>query len=282
VTFHRPAPVNQFYRLEYDEVTDHYVKTTPWNDIVNGHDFDAENCMAAEGAVALDAHTNGRIRTSPAGIRNYQTDFSGGIGVDDVQDAWQRHFGQTLWTPRDFNWDDLLYAVRQRRHVAAAADYRKVPDAYKYQLPGNFDHALGIDAWRSSDGALLVFDSLSTGPRWQPQSSVRAAIEAIAIRERRDGGCKRPRITAARPLIGVSRFVVTLAGTSGKPTTYTPLYAGPGGIRVGAVSTATYICDRSKIDGIWWYQIVSKADGSTTANRGKWFKPNRYTTARPL
>jgi hypothetical protein len=50
----------------------------------------------------------------------------------------------------------------------------------------------------------------------------------------------------------------------------------------GTVSLATYICDRSKIDGWWWYQIISKADGSKTANAGKWLTPNRYVKATPV
>ena len=268
--FHRPAPINQFYRLEYDEVHDHYVKTTPWNNVVNGHDFDSENCMASEGAVAIDAHTSGRIRTSPAGIRNWQSDFDGGIGVDDVQDAWARHFGQTLWTPAGFSWADTIYAVRQRRHVAIAVDYRGYD--FPLQTPHAFDHALGIDAYRGTDGAILVFDSLGTGPRWLPQHVVREVAEAEAIKNGRGTGSLFVGITAIRPLIGVTRFRVTITG-------HVDLYASPNGAKDGAVSLATYICDRSKQGGEWWYQIVSKADGSKTLNHDKWFQPNRYVKA---
>jgi hypothetical protein len=270
MSFHRPAPINQFFRLDYDEVHDRYVKTTPWNNVVHGHDFDSENCMASEGAVAIDAHTGGRIRTSPAGIRNWQSDFSGGIGVDDVQDAWQRHFGQVLWTPRGFSWADALYAIRQRRHVAFAVDYRDYP--YPLQVNHAFDHALGGDAYRSSDGEILVFDSLGTGARWLPQAGVRRAAEKLAIREGRSAGDLFVGITAIRPLLGVARYRCVITG-------HVTTYSKPGGKAVGAITLASYICDRSKIDGLWWYQIVSKTDGSKTARAGLWFKPNRYVKA---
>lgn len=270
MSFHRPAPINQFYRLDYDETRDRYFKTTPWNNVVNGHDFDAENCMAAEGAVALDAHTSGRTTTGPAGIRNWQSDFDGGIGVDDVQDAWHRHFGQTLWTPRGFSWDDCIYAARQRRHVAFAVDYASYP--YPLQTPHAFDHALGLDAFRSTDSEVLIFDSLGTGPRWLPQSGNRKAAEALAIRNGRSAGDLFVGITAIRPLLGVTRYRVTITG-------HVDLYDKPNGAKAGAVALATYICDRSKDAGEWWYQIVSKADGSHTANVGKWFQPNKYVRA---
>ena len=75
-----------------------------------------------------------------------------------------------------------------------------------------------------------------------------------------------------RALAGIhpTRFRVAISG-------YTPLYSAPGGQRVGAVRLATYICSRRKVSGLWWYRILSKADGSHTANAGRWFKPNRHT-----
>jgi hypothetical protein len=268
-SIHHPAPINQFCRLEYDEVHKTYVKTTRWNDIVNGHNFDGENCMAAEGAVALDAHTQGKTRTSPAGIRNYQDDFSGGIGVDDVQTAWARHFGQTLLTPRDFDWNDVMYAIRaEHRHVALGADYRFVPDAYKRQLPGNFDHALGVDDYRSSDGAILIYDSLSTASHWQPQSSVKAAVEALALRVRGSRAQLFAGLTAKRPVLGTTalpKFRVVIFA-------YTPLYLSPNGAKAGGVTKATYICTRQSISGAWWYKILTNGSGGNTVLAGRYFK----------
>lgn len=198
---HHPAPINQFYRLDRETPTGPWVKTSPWNNVVNGHDFDSENCMAAEGAVALDAHTLGATRTSPAGIRNYQDDFSGGIGVDDVDTAWHRHFGQDLLTPADYSWDDVMYAVRvQRRHVALGVDYRKVPYDYQVQKGGAFDHAIGIDDTRTTDSRIYRYDSLDTKAVWTPQSAYRAAAEALAIRVRGTRGSLFVGLTRSRPI----------------------------------------------------------------------------------
>lgn len=69
------------------------------------------------------------------------------------------------------------------------------------------------------------------------------------------------------------RYRVTISG-------YTPLYVIPNGARVGAVRSASYICTRSKVGGLWWYRIVSKVDGSPTLNGGRYFKPNRFTASR--
>lgn len=204
---HHPAPINQFYRLDRDTPTSPWVKTTRWNNIIttpSGEKVNADplNCMAAEGAVALDAHTLGVMHTSPAGIRNFQDDMSGGIGVDDVQVAWHRHFGQTLLTPGDYSWDDVMYAVHvQRRHVALGVDYRHVPYDYQVQKNGQFDHAIGIDDSAPERNLVLRFDSLDTKAVWTPESAYRGAAEALAIRIRGTRNSLFVGLTASRPLI---------------------------------------------------------------------------------
>lgn len=60
----------------------------------------------------------------------------------------------------------------------------------------------------------------------------------------------------------------------------TPLFDSPGGQRVGAVLLATYIADRSRSNGLWWYRILTKANGTPTLNAGRFFKPNHNTVAR--
>jgi hypothetical protein len=201
---HRPAPVNQFYRLEYNEVTKLYEKTTRWNHthILNGQrvNFDKVLCMGGAGSVALDAHTGGRIRTSPGRIHDLQSDMSGGIGVNDVADAWYRGWGETLLTPDYQSWGDVIAALRARRHVICGVVYNVMPDAWQAQLPGNFDHALNLDDIRSN-GDLLVFDSLRTKPLWMPQSAVRAAAQSLALRQRGTAERLFVAYTAIRPLL---------------------------------------------------------------------------------
>ena len=272
---HHPAPENQFYRLDFDEVRKVWVKTTRWNNIINGHNFDSENCMATQGAIALDAHTGGAKKTSPGVIRQYGGDLSGGMGVDDVQRAWDTHFGETLWTPADFSWDDFLYAVRaQRRYGIVGVDYGDVPYDYQVQKGGTFDHAIGVDDWRSTDSRILRSDSLDTKFVWVPQSAYRAAAESLALRVRGSRGKLFVAFSAIRPLLSAQvKYRVVISG-------YTNLYASPNGARVGAVTAATYICIRSKVGGLWWYQILTKSNGTATANKGRWFKPNHNVTAR--
>lgn len=210
MTIRHPAPENQFYRLEYDETTKAYVKRTRWNHIHADDagaviNWDSRLCMATEGAVAIDAHTGGRVRSTPGQIHDGQTDMSGGIGIDDVGRAWAKLWGAELLQPDDFNFADTVAAVAARRHALIAVDYSKLPYAYQIQKVGTkpFDHALGLDDVNAA-GDLYVYDSLGTGPRWIPQTAIRPAMEAIAVRVRGTTQRLFVGLTAMRPLIGTS------------------------------------------------------------------------------
>lgn len=276
---YHPAVVNQFYKLDKATPTSPYVKTTRWNhthgnsagNVIN---WDGLLCMCAEGAVALDAHTQGRIRTYPGAVHDNQDDNSGGIGVDDVKTAWARGWGQTLLTPADYDWDDLMYAVRvQRRHALLGVDYDYVAYDYQVQKTGSFDHAVGIDDFRASDSRIYRYDSLDTKAIWAPQSAYRGAAEALALRVRGSKGRLFVALSASRPLLStIQKFRVSITG-------YTPLYSSPNGTKVGAVRLASYICTRAKISNQWWYTILTKANGSATANRGRCFRPNSNVEA---
>lgn len=199
-----PAPVNQFSRLDRDSPTAPWVKTTPWNHTHTNAagqliDWDGYLCMASEGAVMADAATGGRLHYSPGQVHDHQHDNMGGIGIDDVKVALDSLAGIQVLTPGDFNWPETIAAVRARRHVGIGVDYRKVPEQFQLQQPGNFDHALGIDDYRDSDGWILVYDSLGTHPRWQPQNSVRAAAEGLAARVRGTSGSLFVGLTGIRP-----------------------------------------------------------------------------------
>ncbi len=274
---YRPAPVSQFYQLDRDTPTSPYAKTVRWNHIhpnANGVvvNWDSYLCMAGEGAVALDAHTQGQYRFSPGSIHDRQSDKLGGIGVDDVADAFAT-VGQTLLTPDYYDWADTLAAVKARRHVAIGVDYGKVPYEYQAQKGGDFSHAMGIDEYRASDGRILVFDTLATNPRWMPQSAIRPAAEALALQERGNAGRLFVGLTRQRPALEPA-WIVSVDG-------YVNLYSVPNGSRVGAVTKATYRCSRSMVSGEWWYRIWTKADGTATANKDRYFQPNRYVKAVP-
>lgn len=64
------------------------------------------------------------------------------------------------------------------------------------------------------------------------------------------------------------RYVVTIKGGPVR------LYTTVNGAVIGAVTLATYTCQRSKVDGLWWYTIV------VGPRVGQALKPNRFVKAR--
>lgn len=62
----------------------------------------------------------------------------------------------------------------------------------------------------------------------------------------------------------------------------TRLYNHPNGTVVGAVTLATYICSLSKVNGLWWYRILTRGDGKPTSQAGRSFKPNRHTSSEVI
>lgn len=265
-----PAPVNQFARLDRATPTSPYVKTTPWNHVhtnSNGAliDWDGLLCMAAEGAVLLDAHTDGAHHYSPGQIHDHQHDNLGGIGVNDVAVAALNLGGWGIPTPAEYNRYDVLNAVRARRHVAIGVDYRVVPYAYQLQHPGNFDHALGIDDIRDSDGWLLVYDSLGANPRWVPQSAVFPAAEALAMRVR---GTKQSLF------VGLSKARAALV----VPTTYRAVIYPVDGYRIREF--AVYTVSGGKIVHREWERTAGSSYACTSPTTLPWPSHNPPTSIR--
>lgn len=83
---------------------------------------------------------------------------------------------------------------------------------------------------------------------------------------------------AAKFNAGISFLVVLPAvAKSNAPTRFRVVISGPtriynrvGGTPIGGISKATYVCTRTKRDGLWWYRIVGD---------GRAFRPGRYTKA---
>lgn len=214
-TGYNPSPLNQFNRLiEQKRLTD-YTLGAAWNNrrVIHGprgpvtHDFDSENCMASMGGVALDAASGGKHQTSPGAIRNAQSDFSGGIGMDDINDAFRKlgYGAYQLTIPYGADWGDAMDLAREERFVVVAVDYGDVPYTYQEQKGGNFAHALGFCDVDSA-GRLLRYDSLGQEPKRLPQVAVRAGAEAYAL--------KAPgRYSKARLYIGYTRIIVPAASS---------------------------------------------------------------------
>lgn len=223
---HHPAPLNQFYRLDYDEVRKVWVKTKRWNHThanAAGHviNWDPFLCMGTEGAVLLDAHTSGAERATPGQVHDHQSDMSGGIGVDDVQRSLANGWDETVSTPANFSWADCMDALASRHHVAMGVDYSRVPDEFARQASHNFDHAIGLDAIRA-DASTYRYDSLDTRAVWVPQRAFRAAAEALAIREGRGPGALFVALSRARPVMTVGNTLKVSVhperGTKGYPS----------------------------------------------------------------
>jgi hypothetical protein len=182
----QPVPLNQFWRLTKDPGSGLYVRTaTRWNNRVNGHNFDSENCMATIGAIGLDAHTDGRKTATPITIRNNQSDFSGGIGVDDVADAWRNEYNEALLVPDGFSYIDIRYQVgTARRFAIIGGDYDQVSFEEQCQKGGTFDHALGLQEYNPETDMFLTYDSLCANPHWIPGAQIRAFGDKLALRAR--------------------------------------------------------------------------------------------------
>lgn len=194
-----PLLVNQFTRL-LEMGPRFYKPGTRWHNVVNGHDYDSENCMAAGGSIAA-AIQSGFSRTfSPGDIRNHQDDFSGGIGVDDVQVALARlGLPKIITTPTD--WPGVIQWVREGRLVILAVQYSKVPRPVQAQKGGTFDHMLAV-CNLYADGTIDLYDPLAVEIQRVEQSSVRPAAEAIALRERGDATRLFVGATNILPLVG--------------------------------------------------------------------------------
>ena len=183
-----PAPINQFSRLIHVsgvEPTGTYALGSRWNNMHAGQNWDGRNCTAAMGALSVAASTGGRVIPSPAVIRNAQSDWSGGIGLDDVNTAIGRLFpgkGWGLELPSSADWADVLQALRDNRFVLLQGDYDAVPYNYQAQKGGTFDHAFGLAGYRTSDGRVLLYDPLAKNARWVPQYAIRPSAEKLARR----------------------------------------------------------------------------------------------------
>lgn len=181
-------PINQFNRLLHvsgSVSTGSYSLGSRWNNEKYGQNWDGRNCTAAMGALLIDAHTGGKITSNPARIRNAQSDWAGGIGWDDVNEAWGNLYpGNQLILPQLHSWSDVIISLKEGRFVGVQGDYDQVPYNYQIQKGGTFDHAFALGGYRSSDGRVLLYDPLGRNARWVPQYVIRPAAEKLALAQR--------------------------------------------------------------------------------------------------
>lgn len=186
-----PDPINQFSRLNYvsgARGTGTYSLGSRWNNIHNGRNYDGANCTAAMGALLIDAHTKGKIKSTPPQIRNAQNDWDGGIGWDDVNVAWSKLWpGNQLILPQSADWADTLAYLREGRFVGIQGDNDQM-GSWSCQAGGTFTHAYALGGYRASDGRVLKYDPLCRNAVWIPQYAIRLAAEKLALNERGSKG----------------------------------------------------------------------------------------------
>lgn len=254
-----------------------------------------QNCTCACEAMWLYRASQGRIVTSACAVRRRTGDRTGGTNLEQMQ-----HVSSGLGITGGVLYRPTLFA--KVRDIVLTGRYGAIIQIGYSQIAGStwdcFDgefrggHALYLSrgtlatGHAADPGADGRRPSIPTGFQNYPWAVLERAASALplgggaTVGSEFGSGRVYAYVTPADPLPPKAQFIVAIEGTPGEPRTYTNLYVAPNGQKVGAVSVATYVCARSSVSGIWWYRILSKADGSFTKNAGRWFKPNRYTTAR--
>lgn len=160
---YRPAHVEQDPAVDPAEPTDESSST--------GNDHGWSNCTMAAGAMALDYHTQGRLKKHGGHLRHKQGDLSGGTDLYDLRDAWGA-YGETLSIRSGGGWAK----VKDDR-----ADGRMLVMQGSGNVPGSatFDggHACAVSPETHSDGRWLFGDPLATDWQWVSESSIRTWAE---------------------------------------------------------------------------------------------------------
>lgn len=246
------------------------------------------NCNCASEAMWLYRASQGTISISSCDVRRRTSDRSGGTNLEQA-DAVSRQFGITtgrIYKPIDF---DSLWSLMQTGRYGAILqiDYSPIAPTPMDCFDNQFTGAHSIFLTRPADASHVVGgdpgadgrrSSIPKGFQTYPKELLRTAggllgpvdANGHTVAQRYGPGKVFAYLTPPDPIN--NRFRVTIAGP-------VRLYYGVGGLADGLVTSASYICDRTKRDGLWWFTIVSKANGSSTGLRGRAFKPNRYVTA---
>jgi hypothetical protein len=252
------------------------------------------NCTCACHSMWEYRASQGRISRTACAVRIETGDKSGGTNLGQMQElATARGIPSTLWRPGSFDsLRKLLQTGRYGAHLnggySALAD--TAWDCFEGNFRGNHDIYLsagGANNVREGDpGADERRGDIPAGYQSMPwdlaekfagRLNVGSATSPVSLNTKYGTGKVYALITPADPIVSATRYVVSITGDAEHRTN---LYASPGGAYVGAVTKATYICTRAKVGGLWWYRIVGTVTGAPTANRGRYFKPTRYTTAR--
>jgi hypothetical protein len=225
-------------------------------------------------------------------------DTTGGVRHSQIVAVVKRLYGVELTPFYGNSFDDLVDLVDETRGAMVSLWYKRIRDNASRRGSFTFfeNHeffANGVDRSRAvftgtvdplADGRQA---GLFHGPGTYPFSLVKAAMGELNVSMKvgqyaalgaGKGYFLVTKPTGAAPSAPtgpiVTRFNVTITG-------YTPLYRAPGGARVKALTSASYRCGRTLVDGQWWYRIVARTDFTKAANALLYFRPNAHTKVVP-
>jgi hypothetical protein len=249
------------------------------------------NCTCACHSMFEYRASQGRLHRTACAVRTETGDKSGGTNLEQMQElADARGIPTTLWRPGSFA--KLVTLIRTGRYGAHlqggyAVLANTAWDCFEGNFRGNHDIYLsagGANNVREGDpGADERRGDIPAGYQsmpWDLAEKFAGRLDVgsgVSLATKYGAGHVYALITPADPIVSATRYVVSIRGDA---THRTNLYSAPYGTYVGAVTKATYICTRAKVGGLWWYRIVGTVTGAPTVNRGRYFKPNRYTSAR--
>lgn len=246
------------------------------------------DCTAASDAMWLYRASQGRVSLSACTVRRKTGDRSGGLNLEEVRSVniGLGYPGGLVYRPIWF--EKLRGLILTGRYGAILQiGYSQIAGTQYDCFGGQFRGGHAIFISRGTDATAHAGDPGADGRRagipvgYQnyPWALLERAASALPLGNGQTlggdqgSGFAYAYLTPADPIIPTAKWDVSLTG-------FTPLYTAPSGARVGAVTAASYVCTRAKVGGLWWYRIWTKLDGSKTANAGRYFKPNGYTTAR--
>lgn len=246
------------------------------------------NCSCACEAMWLYRASQGRIKTTACAVRRATGDRVEGTNLEQMANvSASRGLTGTLYRPATFR--KVRQLVQTGRYGAIIqVGYSAIAGTDYDCFGGSFRGGHAMYLSRGTDKYGHVADPGADGRRptipegyqdipWALLENAAGHLplndSGLTLADAHGSGFVYAYLTPADPILATSRFLVSIGG-------YTTLYTTPNGSRVGAVSAATYVAARSKVNGIWWYRIISKQGGGKTANAGRYFKPNRTVIAR--
>ena len=247
-----------------------------------------ENCTAASEAMWLYRASQGGIKMTSCQVRTETNDDINGLRLEQVE-AVSIHHGITggkLYKPTAFATVEKLVQTGRYGSIIQI-DYSPIANTKYDCFEGNFrdGHAGYVSMGTSTTarwgdpGADGRRPGIPKGYQDIPWTILQRAAGLLVIdangetmNQRYGPGHVFAYVTPADPVFPTQKYTVHIDG-------YVAIYAAPNGIRTGAVSQATYICTRSKVNGAWWYHIKATASGQPSKNVGRYFQPNRFTQA---